>query len=203
MGTTMGKTTASNKPVLKRGKSKIKSQHQFQKTYQEKFSDDIIMIDDDDNNDDDLASSLASSKLENGTEDIADTSVSLDQSENVVEKSSTTDCTISDDEEIEVIKANIFKYQGELSYEQEVDRDILNFKYYDDFVVIEDDVPNDDFESFEDEATVEEEPILVTCDECQKLFDTGNVDEHKREKHPPKKKSIKRFDGGNFFIIAT
>ena len=95
-----------------------------------------------------------------------------------------------------------------MSYEQEVDRDILNFKYYDDFidddiVVIEDDVPNDDIESFEDEAIVEEEPILITCDECQKLFDALNVDEHKREKHPPKKKSIKRFDGGNFFMIAT
>ena len=203
----MGKTTSS-KPLPKRNKSRTKSQHQHQKTYQEKFSDDIIMIDDDDG-DEDLVPHIpdASNSLRNNTENVAYTS--SDQSENILVQESSTDGAVSEDEEIEVIKANIYKYQGVLSYEQEVDRDILNFKYYDDFndddvEVIENVVSEvDDSESLEDETSVEEESILVSCDECQKLFDAEDVEEHKRDKHPPKKKNIKHFEGGNFFMIAA
>merc|ERR1712098_221434 len=198
----MGKT-ATVKSAEKRGKTKTRSKHHLQKIYKEKVIDDIILLDDED----ELSPALETSSLQN----VGDSSVSSAQSDFKDEHDCSTEGAKSDiDDEVEVIKANIFKFQGELSYEQEINQDILNFKYYDDFndediVIVEDDVDemDDSVNEDDDEAFVEEEKILVSCDECLKLFDAGDIEEHKQEKHPPKKRSIKHFDSGNFFMIAA
>merc|ERR1711872_149175 len=198
----MGKT-ATAKSAEKRGKTKTRSKHHLQKIYEEKVLDDVILLDDED----ELSPALVTSSLQN----VGDSSVSSAKSDDKNEHDCSTDGAKSDnDDEVEVIKANIFKFQGELSYEQEINQDILNFKYYDDFndediVIFEDDVDemNDFVNEDDDEAFVEEEKILVSCDECLKLFDAGDIEEHKQDKHPPKKRSIKHFDSGNFFMIAA
>merc|ERR1712098_812042 len=195
--------TATVKSAEKRGKTKTRSKHHPQKISKEKVIDDIILLDDED----ELPPALETSSLQN----VEDSSVSSAQSDNKDEHDCSTDGAKSDiDDEVEVIKANIFKFQGELSYEQEINQDILNFKYYDDFndediVIVEDDVDemDDSVNDDDDEAFMEEERILVSCDECLKLFDAGDIEEHKQEKHPPKKRSIKHFDSGNFFMIAA
>merc|ERR1712025_1261794 len=208
---------AKSASAEKRGKTKTRSKHQLQKTYKEKNIDDIILLDDED----EFSPALETSSLQNvgdssvletsSLQNVGDSSVRSAQSDDKNEHDCSTDGVKSDnDDEVEVIKANIFKFQGELSYEQEINQDILNFKYYDDFndediVIVEDDVEemNDSVNEDDDEAFVEEEKILVSCDECLKLFDAGDIEEHKQEKHPPKKRSIKHFDSGNFFMIAA
>merc|ERR1712098_636313 len=130
--------TATSKSAEKRGKTKTRSKHQLQKISKEKVIDDIILLDDED----ELPPALEPCSLQN----VGDSSVSSAQSDDKDEHDCSTDGAKSDiDDEVEVIKANIFKFQGELSYEQEINQDILNFKYYDDFndediVIVEDDV---------------------------------------------------------------
>ena len=115
----------------------------------------------------------------------------------------------ADDDEIEVIKANIFKYQGDLTYDQEVSQDIMHFEYYDDFsddvddvVIIEEDDPELN-ESENLEASLNEaQNTFVCCEECGDLFAAAELEEHRESKHPPKKKNIKEFADGNFFMLA-
>ena len=112
------------------------------------------------------------------------------------------------DDEVEVLKANIFKFQGDLTYEQEVSQDILHFKYFDDFndedIIVLDDVPETDEEWKFEGDIIEEERTFVSCEECNKLFEEmGDLEDHKQAVHPPKKKKIMEFDGGNFFMLAV
>merc|ERR1712192_243075 len=123
---------------------------------------------------------------------------SASESEEV--KESTCDETEEeDDDEVEVVKANIFKYQGKLSQDQEISQGILHFEYYDDFN--DDDDPNTD----QDMSLVEEEEVentTVCCDQCGGLFENKDLEIHKETDHPPKKKNFMQFTGGNFFMLA-
>ena len=110
-----------------------------------------------------------------------------------------------DDDEIEVIKANIFKYQGDLTEHQQVSLDILHFEYYDDFndeeevVIIEDDDPelNESMDTLNSSQNT-----YVCCEECGDLFPATELEDHKEVQHPPKKKTLKQFSNGNFFMLA-
>lgn len=113
-----------------------------------------------------------------------------------------------EDEEVQVVKANIFKFQGELTYEQQLSQDILHYEYFDDFnddnediIILDDDDPEKD-EITGEEGVVEETNTSVCCEECGKVFDAADMEDHKQVKHPPKKKNFKQFNGGNFFMIA-
>ena len=113
-----------------------------------------------------------------------------------------------EDDEIEVVKANIYKFQGKLSYDEEVDMGILNFQSYDnlcddDEIIIEDDLEENEDLYEDQEPIIEEEEPLVACDECHKLFEFDSLENHKYVKHPPKKKNVLQFEGGNFFMIAA
>lgn len=126
-----------------------------------------------------------------------------------VQNSETEADDSEEDDEVEVIKANIFKYQGNLTFDQEVSQDILHFEYYDDFNDEVDDVVILDDDDLEMEDSVEHDESLkeadntsVCCEECGQLFATKELEDHKETKHPPKKKNIKQFAGGNFFMLA-
>jgi len=125
-----------------------------------------------------------------------------------VQNSETEADDSEEDDEVEVIKANIFKYQGNLTFDQEVSQDILHFEYYDDFndevddvVILDDDLEMEDSAEHE-ESLKEAENTSVCCEECGQMFATKELEDHKEAKHPPKKKNIKQFAGGNFFMLA-
>ena len=193
----MGKTSASK--TVHGKKNKVKAKSKQQKNVHEKVDDEIIMLDDEP-----IPAPVVEKDIEAISEEV-NSSLNESLEENVSEMNDTAE----DDDEIEVVKANIFKYQGALTYEQEVNQDILHFKYFDDFndeediIVLEDDVIEMDECATIKETIAEEEKMLVNCDECEKLFEVSDLEEHKQVKHPPKKKSIMQFDGGNFFMIAT
>merc|ERR1719318_1381580 len=123
----MGKTSAS-KPVQGK-KNKVKAKSKQQKTVHEN-ADNVIK------------------SVEKDIEPIskeADSSLKSILSESLEENVHEMNDAAEDDDEVEVVKANIFKFQGALTYEQEVNQDILHFKYFDDFndeeiIVLEDDV---------------------------------------------------------------
>lgn len=110
-----------------------------------------------------------------------------------------------DDDEIEVVKANIFKYQGDLTYDQQLSQGILHFEYYDDFndedevIIIEDDDPelNESMDTLNSSQNT-----FVCCEECGDLFPATELEDHKEIQHPPKKKTMKQFSNGNFFMLA-
>eukprot|EP00092_Neocalanus_flemingeri_P047717 GFUD01054173.1.p1 GENE.GFUD01054173.1~~GFUD01054173.1.p1 ORF type:complete len:148 (+),score=62.16 GFUD01054173.1:220-663(+) len=112
------------------------------------------------------------------------------------------------DDEVVVLKANIYNFQGKVTYEQEVRSDILHFKYYDDFsdedeediVILNDDTSEPD-ERQSEEDDEEEMNTSVICEECGELFETGELENHQQLKHPPKKKNLIKFDGGNFLML--
>ena len=205
----MGKTSAS-KPVHGK-KNKVKAKSKQQKTIHENVDDEIIMLDDDPVPASAPVVDNIVKPVEKDIEAIseeADSSLNSILSESLEDNVSEMNDTAEDDDEVEVVKANIFKFQGALTYEQEVNQDILHFKYFDDFndediIVLEDDVTEMDECATIEETIAEEEKILVNCEECEKLFEVSDLEEHKQVKHPPKKKSIMQFDGGNFFMIAT
>merc|ERR1711953_1567219 len=94
-----------------------------------------------------------------------------------------------EDDDIMVVKADIYKFQGKISsYEEELENNIFSFKIYDDhvddvFIVDEDESDEDsakvdDME--EDSGKSEEEKIvLFKCDYCdQKFLHETNLNDH-------------------------
>jgi len=127
-----------------------------------------------------------------------------DESESETEHHTESD-DANDDDEIEVVKANIFKYQGDLTYDQQLSQGIMHFEYYDDFndeeevVIIEDDDPelNESMDTLNSTQNT-----FVCCEECGDLFPAAELEDHKEVQHPPKKKIMKQFSNGNFFMLA-
>merc|ERR1711915_1056469 len=219
MGTTMGRTQ-----TIRRGKVKPKKRNDIVPSNSDHSDIDVIMIDDDetetftnvikspstfdilnDKNEVTTEEKSTSSEIHNES----DTKMYLGQPADTSEETIYTSPIVAEeDDEIEVVKANIYKFQGKLSYDEEVDMGILNFQSYDnlcddDEVIIEDDLEeNEDFHE-DQEPIIEEEELLVACDECHKLFEFDTLENHRFVKHPPKKKNVLQFEGGNFFMIAA
>ena len=127
-----------------------------------------------------------------------------------------------EDDEILVVQSNIFKYHGDetSSLDQQVSQGILKFEYRDeddDDDIIEIDVvdkekQNDSLITIDDGESnfeIQEEDIDVTdkykgqtCDECGLLFSANKLEDHKFEKHQVKNRNIKKFENGNFFMLA-
>ena len=127
-----------------------------------------------------------------------------------------------EDDEILVVQSNIFKYHGDetSSLDQQVSQGILKFEYRDeddDDDIIEIDVvekkkQNDslitiddgesNFEIHEEDIDVTDKDKGQTCDECGLLFSASKLEDHKFEKHQVKNRNIKRFENGNFFMLA-
>ena len=114
------------------------------------------------------------------------------------------------DDEIEIVQSNIYKFQGNLNYDQEVKRDVFQFQYFDDFednddiVLLEDeeDEEESDSDPVEEEIIVPPEENLEKCEECDDLLQKRDLDSHMKLCHPVQPKKMKQFEGGNFFMLA-
>ena len=149
--------------------------------------DDIILLDDD-------PQDLQANKLVSEVDD-DDKYISTD---NKVEAGAEDKEEVKDDD-IEVVKANIYKFQGNLTHEQEVNEDILSFDYWDNY-------EDDDVEIFD--VTMDEEDkteVEVEKDENSDNCSQSNDDEinHEKKQPPIEKKQLKQFGGGNFFMLAA
>ena len=111
------------------------------------------------------------------------------------------------DDEIEIVQSNIYKFQGNLNYDQEVKRDVFQFQYFDDFednddiVLLEDDEESDS-DPVEEEIPAPPEENLEKCEECDDLLQKRDLDSHMKLCHPVQQKKMKQFEGGNFFMLA-
>ena len=118
-----------------------------------------------------------------------------------------------EDDDIMVVKADIYKFQGKISsYEEELENNIFSFKTYDDhvddvFIVDEDDCDEesakvDDMEE-DSGKSKEEEIVLFKCDYCdQKFLHETNLNDHITRAHPPTATQVKQFSNGCFFIMS-
>merc|ERR1719397_1073102 len=90
---------------------------------------------------------------------IEDTELNIEEKESDPNQgdSRTKETPEDDDDEIEIIKADIYKYQGDKTYSQEVRDDVFKFQYFDDFEE-EVEILEDEDEEFEE--NVEEVEIL-------------------------------------------
>merc|ERR1711915_966989 len=219
--TTMGRTQTS-----RRGKVKPKKSNDIAPSNSDHSDIDVIMIDDDetenfsnlikspstfDNLNDKIEVTTEENNKSYGIHNESDTKIYYEKpaviSEDTIDKS-TSPIVAEEDDEIEVVKANIYKFQGKLSYDEEVDMGILNFQSYDNLCDDDEVINEDDLEVNEDlhkdqKPIIEEEEPLVACDECHKLFEFDTLENHRFVKHPPKKKNVLQFEGGNFFMIAA
>ena len=57
-------------------------------------------------------------------------------------------------------------------------------------------------EEVEEEEEEESEDKMLFSDKCGKFVPKRNLEDHKDENHPPENKKIKKFNGGNFFMLA-
>ena len=135
------------------------------------------------------------------------------------------DMAESSGDEIEVVKANIYKYHGDEvdSLDKQIEEGILKFEYRnedptdDDILEIEVidkastrrnqtetvTLDNDSDEELEEEETEEEDQDKVlTCEDCGSFVKQSNLFDHREEKHPRKNRTIKKFNDGNFFMLA-
>ena len=130
-----------------------------------------------------------------------------------------------DDDDIEVVKADIYKFHGQevTNLDQQVSEGILKFEYRcedpldDDIIEIEEvegktrntsDVIHLDHEEEEeqDKEEVNSSPNkIVICEKSGIFVPKSQIedDKNKKEEEPPlKKKKIKQFNNGNFFMLA-
>ena len=138
-----------------------------------------------------------------------------------VDETMQVDVAEDENDEILVVQSNIFKYHGDetSSLDQQVSQGILKFEYRDedDDDIIEIDVvekkkQNDslitiddgesNFEIHEEDIDVTDKDKGQTCDECGLLFSASKLEDHKFEKHQVKNRNIKKFENGNFFMLA-
>merc|ERR1712098_831958 len=167
---------------------------------EKKGNDEVIMLDDDGDN---------SSKSH--VDDYVSNNVDLVQDEEDLQMKYDD----QEDDEIEVVKSNIYKYQGNLNYKQTVANDVFQFSYQDDEddIIMLDSEPEDE-ESSETNQTEEfnhivQENINLTfetkmseCTVCQKSLFESNLEEHLNTAHPIKNRELKEFSGG-FFLISS
>merc|ERR1719304_77282 len=121
-----------------------------------------------------------------------------------------------EDDEIEVVQANIYKYQGHLNYKQTVANDVFQFNYQDDEddIIMVESEPEDDVKS--DTSSLEEfhqdyqengdnsfDQKMSQCDVCLKSFFESELEDHLNFVHPIKSSERKEFAGGNFFLMVS
>ena len=110
------------------------------------------------------------------------------------------------DDDIEVIKTEIYSYKGEKKTEsQELEEDIFKYQYFDDFeddvIILEDDEDKDENDEI---LEVESEEVKSLADECKDLLEEKDLEGHRVINHPIiQRKEIKQFGGGNFFMLEA
>ena len=119
---------------------------------------------------------------------------------------------VEEDDDIMVVKADIYKFQGKISsYEEELENNIFSFKADDDHVddvFIVDKGESDDgakVDDMEEDSgkSKEEEIVLFKCDYCdQKFLHENNLNDHITRAHPPTATKVKQFSNGCFFIMS-
>ena len=131
---------------------------------------------------------------------------------NMTETSSEAVNVPEEDDEIEVVKSTIYKYQGSQNNQQDIKEDVFRFKYFDDFednedvVLLEDENDEESNESMDSEDEDDSpDPVesLQKCGECDHYFEERDLAGHVTVNHPVQKKEMKHFAGGNFFMLAA
>ena len=132
------------------------------------------------------------------------TNETLNQNEEMTEEVETQEEEI--DEDIQVVKSSIYKYYGNLNLNEQIKGDYFNFKYFDDFednddvILMEEEEPEqEDIEEIveEDDATEDE-----SIDAGEKMDKKENESDRKID-IPVQKMEMKKFPGGNFFMLAS
>ena len=115
---------------------------------------------------------------------------------------------VDKDDEIEVVKSSIYKFQGALEQHQLVNQDVFQYQYFDNFE--DDDIEiideTDEMEEPSLDAVVEnviKEPKREKCEECSQLICPKEVLNHMKTFHPVQKSKMKQFEGGNFFMLVA
>ena len=117
-----------------------------------------------------------------------------------------------EDDEIEVVKSTIYKYQGSQNNQQDIKEDVFRFKYFDDFednedvVLLEDEnyeESNESMDSEDEDESPDTAESLQKCGECDHYFEERDLAGHVTVNHPVQKKEMKHFAGGNFFMLAA
>ena len=135
-------------------------------------------------------------------EEAGETSVNIQNRDEAKMESDVTSEEV--DDEIEIIKADIYRYQGDKSYSQEVKEDVFKFQYVDDeddIVILEDDKEDEDEEELK-ETNSEDLKTLMKCEECDDFLDEKDLEGHMMINHPVEVKEIKQFGDGNFFMMV-
>ena len=135
-------------------------------------------------------------------EEAGETSVNVKNRDEANMESEVTSAEV--DDEIEIIKADIYRYQGDKSYSQEVKEDVFKFQYLDDeddIVILDDDKEDEDEEELK-ETNSEDLKTLMKCEECDDLLDEKDLEGHMMINHPVEVKEIKQFGDGNFFMMV-
>ena len=135
-------------------------------------------------------------------EEAGETSVNVKNRDEANMESEVTSAEV--DDEIEIIKADIYRYQGDKSYSQEVKEDVFKFQYVDDeddIVILEDDKEDEDEEELK-ETNSEDLKTLMKCEECDDLLDEKDLEGHMMINHPVEVKEIIQFGDGNFFMMV-
>ena len=130
-----------------------------------------------------------------------------------------------DDDDIEVVKADIYKFHGQevTNLDQQVSEGILKFEYRcedpldDDIIEIEEvegkrrntsdviHLDNEEEEEHDKEEVNSSPNKIVICEKSGIFVPKSQIedDKNKKEEEPPlKKKKIKQFNNGNFFMLA-
>merc|ERR1719460_254621 len=161
--------------------------------------DDVMIVDQEEENAaDDLGRPSVNRLLNISNENLPDEKIAtMPEKVQEIEEEHKDEDPVEEDDDIVVVKANIFNFQGKLSsYEEELENNIFSFKTYDDhneevLIAREDDSDEetDAVGEIEEERSQqnEEEIILFKCDYCeQKFLHESNMNEHIARDHPPK-----------------
>ena len=134
---------------------------------------------------------------------------------------------IDDEDDIEIVKADIYKFHGQelTSLDQQVSEGILKFEFRcedpldDDIIEIEEvemkrrnyssdmiTLDNEDEEDKEEEGVSPSPYKIAICEKSGIFVPKSQIEEEKSKKEegepPLKKKKIKQFNDGNFFMLA-
>ena len=179
--------------------------------------DDVMILDrEEENAQDNLGRPSVNRLLNISNENLPDEKIAVPekvQKVDKIEEEGNAEETGEDDDDVVVVKANIYKFQGKLSsYEEELENNIFSFNTYDDhredvLIAGEDDSEEeaDAVDDMEEDTSGEneKETILFLCDHCEEKFlHKSNLDEHITRDHPPKPTQVKQFNNGCFFIMS-
>ena len=185
---------------------------------EEDDDDDVMILDkEEETTQDDLGRPSVNRLLNISNENLPDEKIASTsekvQKVDKIEEEHKDEESVEEEDDIVVVKANIFNFRGKISsYEEELENNIFSFKTYDDhseevLIAGEDDSDEetDTVDEMEEERSLqkEEEIILFKCDYCeQKFLHESNLNEHITRDHPPKPTQVKQFNNGCFLIMS-